>query len=481
MAKSQMTQIPDNGFTELWLHYIWRERKLEGIRLKTEDGKKLTVIFPGWYNRGWGPDFTEARVQIGGEEFFGDVEIHIAESSWMGHQHNLDSAYNKVVLHVYFKKDGKKAINQLGQSVPSLYIGNPEFEPFWDRHDIQQPVKMKELPGACGLVLSIGNYRKTRNLIFQAAEQRLLAKASDIADEIDQNRFDTQEDVLFKRICQSAGYAAYSDSFSQLARIYPYSQMIKLFHSMHRQNRIEVLGRWLGIMGILDAVDPSDVHDAFRREWLAFRQFWSTIKDVVPLIKTIDKKPYRPLNHPLRRLAGLYYHLEKIQFQGLLKSWLRFFLECRRVMQAKTRCQSTLIEMLDQMFPQPEWDPLNGRLFVTSSQLNPSRIKLVGRQRQLIILVNAIIPFFLVWSKSNQDRELERTLFDLFLLLPAEGKNRKTRFLEQRLFPLNPEFKITKNLSYHQGLIQLHDDCCKSYYEGCQNCSLVKWMQKQEI
>ncbi|NQU66266.1 MAG: DUF2851 family protein [SAR324 cluster bacterium] len=480
MENKHMDQIPDNGFSELWLHYIWRENKLNDIRLSTYDHKDLTIIFPGWYNRGWGPDFTEARIRIDGIEYFGDVEIHIVESSWMSHHHDQDPAYNKVVLHVFFKKDPKNAVNQFGHSIPSLHLGKPALETFWQRQDIQGPVLMKELPGACGLYLTKKRYRKIQNLIFQAAEQRLLLKAADMSKELKNADHESQEDFLFKSICRSAGYTAYSESFTELAQIYPYSQMIKLFRSMHRQSRIEVLGRWLGFMGILDTVKPSDVHDTLRREWLAFQQFWSTIKDTMSALKPLPKRPFRPLNHPLRRLTGLYYHLEKVQFQGLVKSWLKFIHDCRKVIAEKRHVQTSILTLLDQMFPQPEWDPLNYMLFATSTQQSENSMRLIGKQRQLIILINSIIPFFLIWSRSKQDRELERGLFDLFLLLPNEGKNSKTRFLEQRLFSLNPEFKIKKNLSYHQGLIQLHDDCCKSYYEGCWNCSLVKLMQKPD-
>ena len=481
MEKYQIDQVADNGFTELWLHYIWREGKLDDISLKTDDNKDLNIIFPGWYNRGWGPDFTEARICIDGVEYFGDVEIHIAESSWLTHKHHQDSAYNKVVLHVFLKKDGKNSVNQFGQLLTSLHLGGPALESFWERQDIKRPVVMKELPGACGLFLTKSRYRKIQNLVFQAAEERLLNKAADIGKEMDSADDEKQEDLLFRSICRSAGYAAFSEPFVKLAQVYPYSQIMKLFRSMHRQNRIEVLGRWLGYMGILDSIDAGGVHDTLRREWLAFQQFWSKIKDIGPISKPLPKKPYRPLNHPLRRLTGLYYHLDKVQFHGLVKSWLKFIHECHAAIEKKTRQRATVLALLDEMFPQPEWDPLSHMLFATSSRLSEKSVRLIGKQRQLIILINSIIPFFLHWAKQKQDRELERTLFDLFLLMPAESKNSKTHFLEQRLFSLNPDFKIKKNLSYHQGLIQLHDDCCKSYYEGCWNCSLVKLMQKSDI
>lgn len=475
-----MEHLPDNGFTELWLHYIWRESKLEGIRLRTVDDRELSVVFPGWYNRSWGPDFSEARILIDGQEFFGDVEIHVTESSWSRHKHDQDPAYNKVILHVFFRQDGRPAINQFRRKLPALNLGNPAFEAFWVRYDIRRPVMMRELPGACGLCLTADRYRRLKDLIFQAAEQRLLNKAEGLRDEMETVDVVQQEDLLFRKICQSAGYAAYAGLFAELARKYPYSHTTSLFRAMHRQNRVEILGRWLGFMGFLDTINAASVHDSLRREWLALQQFWTTLRDTPSAAMPLSGKPSRPLNHPLRRLYGLYYHIEHVQFQGLFKSWLRFILDCRQLMKRGKRQSTSVLTRLEEMFPQPAWEPLNDLMSVTSERISARPARLIGRQRQRIILINAIIPFFLSWSRINQDRDLEKTLFDLFLILPTEAKNRKTRFLEQRLFLLHPEFKMKKNLSYHQGLIQLHDDCCKSYYEGCLNCTLVKLLQKTE-
>lgn len=481
MEERELEQLPDNGFTELWLHYIWRESKLDDIRLLTEDNRELSIVFTGWYNRSWGPDFSAARITIDGVEYFGDIEIHVAESSWCQHRHDQDNAYNKVVLHVFFRKDGRTAKNRFGQSIPALHLGNPLFRSLWYRHDINRPVIMKELPGACGLCLTEEKHGKLKNLIFQAAEQRLLGKAALLQAEIQSRDAADREDLLFRKICQAAGYTEYTKPFDELVQNYPYSLTTFLLRSMHRQNRIEILGRWLGFMGFLDGVVADQLHHSLRREWLSFQQFWESIPDAPTVSVSGATNPSRPYNHPLRRLVGLYYHLEKVHFQGLLKSWLKFLMDCRPAIAARKHQSKMVLEMLDEMFPQPDWEPLNWLLSASSQKKTDKRIRLIGKQRQLIILVNAIIPFFLSWARECGDRDLESTLFNLFLVLPAEAKNRKTRFLEQRLLPLNPKFKMKKNLSYHQGLIQLHDDCCKSYYEGCRNCSLVKLIQKTDL
>jgi len=481
MVSSEIEQLPDNGFTELWLHYIWRMVNLEEATLQTEDGRSVEVIFPGWYNRSWGPDFSEARVRIDGVEHFGDVEIHVCESTWQKHHHDRDSNYNRVILHVFFKKEGDPAINQLGNKIPALYFGSPEFRSIWFRHDIRRPVLMKDLPGACGLCLTPDRYSRLKSLIFQAAEQNLMDKSERMAAELCGIGQVELENLLFRKICRAAGYSGFAESFEDMARSYPYTNVVALFRSMHRQSRIEILGRWLGYLGFLDKIDPERVHDRYRREWLSFRQFWQEVRGIPGLYATVADKPSRPFNHPLRRLVGLYYHLEKVHFQGLLKSWLKFLVDCRRVLNGRRGQLSSVLNLLMDMFPQPGWEPLANLLTVADTERAGRDTRLIGKQRQLIILVNAVMPFFLFWSRMKRDKELEKTLFDLFLILPAEAPNRKTRFLEQRLLSLHPDFKMAKNLSYHQGLIRLHDDSCKSYYEGCRNCSLVRLLQKTNI
>ncbi|MCP4752448.1 MAG: DUF2851 family protein [Proteobacteria bacterium] len=471
------SDVQKTGFTELWLHLLWKENRFSEVGLTTENGKNLVVLSTGWYNRGWGPDFSEARIQIEGDEFFGDIEIHIDESSWQKHRHHFDETYNKVILHVFFTRDHERAVNQLGQTVCSLDLGGESFDSFWETNGTPFSVPIKELPGACGLFLTEAKYRKIKNLIFQASEQRLIRKSEQLLKELRHRRSEELEDVLFASVCKSVGYSAYAERFVQLAYSYPYSEILKLFRSLHRQSRIEILGRWLGFFGILDAIDSRNVHDDLRREWMALQQFWKNLVDNRPVGKTAPKKPSRPLNDPLRRLTGLYYHLEKIQFQGLVKSWLKFFQDCRQKMENNTKCLPEILELLDTIFPQPDWDPLNHMVLATSRRSDSTKLRLIGKQRQLIVLVNSILPFFLAWATLHGNKDLEKTLFSLFLILPAEGKNRKTRFMEQRLFQIHPKFTVRKNLSYHQGLIQLHDDCCRSFYEGCDNCSLMRLMR----
>ena len=453
--------------------------KFAGTSMFTESGKPLRILFPGWYNRGWGPDFQDARIEIDDTQYFGDIEIHIEEGAWNRHSHQTDEAYNRVVLHVFLISSGKSAKNQLNQVIPSLHLQSENFKEFWSGQLPLNENVIKELPGACGLSLADKNAHKLKTIIRQAAEDRLIRKSGSFEKILAEADHKDAENILFTSICRSLGYSSNSACFVAMSQRYPYSRLRPFFESLHRQSRKEILGRWLGYLGYLDSIEINLINHELRREWLGFIQTWNDLNEKLCYEPKASKSASRPLNNPVRRLIGLYYHLETSWFQGLIKTWLLFFDRCRKVIDDK-RVKQIILKELDTLFPQPAWDPMNKIISPVHTLSKISETKLIGKNRQLIILVNSVFPFFLAWSKIHGDRFLGKTLFSLFLILPNEGRNSKTLFMENRLFKSFNDFKWEKNLGYHQGLIQLYDDCCTSFYEGCQNCSLLKLLRQRE-
>lgn len=465
---------------ETWFHYLWKQQVFSGFELVTEGGQLLTIDFPGWYNRAWGPDFRDARLKMDGEIRFGDVEIHLDEVAWYRHGHHEDDAYNKVVLHVFLNPSQQVIKNGLGQVVPSLCLLSGKLETFWKRVDARLDINIDETPGVCGLLLdSEKSRKKLRSIICQAAEERIITKSLRFEASMRSLPVKSYDDILFKGICRSLGYSSHSEWFERVAEQFPYSAIRKYFGVLHRGSRLELLSRWLGYLKFLKTIESDAVHDSLRRDWKAFNQHWTNLglkecPDVQPLAC-----PNRPANNPVRRLTGLYYHLEKTSFQGLLKEWLAFLLRLAPRGISSHLTPGEIVIELDKMFPQPEWDPLSTLFQATSRTCLKKPVRFVGKHRQLIILVNAVIPFFIAWAKRMGDRDLEKCLLGLFLTLPSEGENHKTRFMKNRLFKGNDNKKIRRNLNIYQGLIQLYDDCCTNFYEGCRNCTFLKLLREE--
>ena len=94
---------------EYFLHYIWQYQYFDKCDLMTTSGEPVSIFVPGIRNNHSGPDFFNAKIRIGKMDWVGNVEIHIDSSGWTAHHHDVDSAYENVILHVVWKEDKKIA------------------------------------------------------------------------------------------------------------------------------------------------------------------------------------------------------------------------------------------------------------------------------------------------------------------------------------------------------------------------------------
>jgi hypothetical protein len=90
---------------EDYLHYVWKHRLFNAVDLNADDGQTVEIISPGFHNHHGGPDFSHARIRIGGQIWVGNVEIHVLHSDWDKHGHGSDASYDNIILHVVYEKD----------------------------------------------------------------------------------------------------------------------------------------------------------------------------------------------------------------------------------------------------------------------------------------------------------------------------------------------------------------------------------------
>ena len=86
---------------EKYLHYLWKYKLLPLHKMELVDGRMFKVISHGEHNAyESGPDFLNAKIEIDGLVWFGNVELHLKSKDWYSHKHQNDSAYDNVILHV---------------------------------------------------------------------------------------------------------------------------------------------------------------------------------------------------------------------------------------------------------------------------------------------------------------------------------------------------------------------------------------------
>lgn len=169
-------QVPK--YHENFLHWIWRHIEFSQKGLKTVCGLPIQILQPGQYNTTDGPDFRNARMHIGGLQWFGDVEIHHRQSGWKDHNHHKDPNFNKVVLHVFFEEpDRHSAVRTDGTAPYALYLSPWLKEPV--RNLLKEWNKDTDLPcaGAFTFISErafLDQLNKTHKQYFDAKVDRLL-------------------------------------------------------------------------------------------------------------------------------------------------------------------------------------------------------------------------------------------------------------------------------------------------------------------
>ena len=459
-----------------WAQQVWAQAPLV-----TAGGEPLQVVFPGWINHGPGPDFTQARLLIGSTEHAGDVEVHLDEADWQRHGHALDPRYGRVILHVVLTRGHPAALHpQTGLPLPVLLVSrylSPDVLALMEAPEALLR-RYGSLPGRCGLRAAQAEPAAVEAVIAHAAEVRARTKAEQLlpgwpeADE---------EQLLFELIFQSLGYRPFAAAFRDLARRMPLARLYEPLQLPLAAARTAVLGRWFGALGLLDAPALPGLDPDTHAEWSALAAGWErerAAREAGPSAPPLPRGGSRPWNSPERRMAGLFHHLYAIHQPGLggglLKGWL-VFLKRLDALRDEPEFRQRALAALNAAFATPVDEFWRHRVSFAAPALK-QEARLIGDDRIAVILANAIVPFFLAYARRRGDSELEKILYRLFIVLPGEGPNSKTRFMLQRLLPLRP---LPRTLRTQQGLIQIHQDFCISFESGCADCKFPDLIGKQ--
>lgn len=282
---------------EKLMQYVWKHRLWRSEDMVTNTGKKVRVVDPGLLNTDAGPDFFNAKIEIDGHMWVGNVEMHYRATDWKRHRHDSDKAYDSVILHVVAKDDAPVRRTN-GELIPQLVLEvSPQFNADYASlvgATIEVPcaTKIKQVPH-----LTIVEWME--GLAFE----RLHGKVERIHQLLDSFN-GSWEDVCYVTLARNFGFGINNDAFERLARRTPLRLLGK-----HSDSVLQIEALLFGQAGMLDAQKPG--MDSYYNQLCTEYAFLSNKFQLTPMEKESWKLfRIRPQNFPYRRIAMLAQFIE---------------------------------------------------------------------------------------------------------------------------------------------------------------------------
>lgn len=277
---------------EKLMHYVWQHRLYPTTALYTVDGQPVSIINPGTHNLDAGPDFFNAAIEIGGQTWIGNVEIHVRASDWFRHGHDRDRAYDNVILHVV-DNDDMIIRRSDGSQIPQLKLPcSPSLNSEFHRLADSAPVQL-----SCATAIQSLPKIYLTDWIEALALERLQQKADRIEQLIHTYTGDW-EDTCYVTVARSLGFGKNNDPFERLARATPIRFLRK-----HADSILSIEAFLFGQAGFLESVKSTDPYiDRLRSEYSFLVNKFGLRR---PASLGWKMARMRPHNFPYRRIALL--------------------------------------------------------------------------------------------------------------------------------------------------------------------------------
>lgn len=462
---------------------IWNEQLLKTDVLVTADGRPVRVYDAGEWNGEAGPDFRGADLEIGGQRCRGDVEIHVYAGDWDKHGHQRDFDYNGVILHVVLYRDDARAHDDLhnGGYVPRLVLED-FLEP--DLQTIQQTLSGEdyfyaardpELGPGCHLALARLTDGQLCDWLNELARQRMKTR---IARYTAQATSASLDQALYQALMTSMGHRGGKTLFFLLARRAPLDDLHMILQQTPAEELPEALECiLLNIAGLASHrtqpnLDPESAAYVAQmdKNWSHYGRFFAD-RVIPPTRRWMTG--IRPVNFPSRRIAGMARFLAATDFHGNLCDWMADVFRASAARQPRTAKDfKREINLLAALFVEQDASFWSNH-YTIGGRPSKAPMALIGQDRALSLIFNAILPMMLLYSQHMGDDLLEKHLWRVHDHFPALQENSITRFMRQRLFAGGPDRRgVTFRLeAQNQALIHLYQECCANANLTCDNCA----------
>ena len=281
------------------LHFIWKYRKVPLEDLFTSNHESVFIVNVGTHNHLSGPDFFNAQVQIEGQLWAGNVEIHIKSSDWYAHRHEEDVSYNNVILHVVWDDDAS-VFRKDGSQIPTLQLKNHITEELLTAYQNLFDKKRYTFINCEAAISKVDGF-VVQNWLERLYFERLERKSRFVFDLLEKAKNDWEQ-VLFSLLLKNFGLKINGEAFLSLAYALEFSLVRKVL-----SNNIQLESIFFGMAHLLDDQTFVDAYYLNLKEEYAFLKRKFDLNDSAVLRPEFFK--LRPPNFPtirLSQLANLY-------------------------------------------------------------------------------------------------------------------------------------------------------------------------------
>jgi Protein of unknown function (DUF2851) len=429
---------------ELELQALWFGGAF-GREFRTTTGKAVRIVQFGEWNRGAGPDFMHAAVEIEGVTRTGPLELDPVAADWESHGHAENPAFREVVLHVVFQPDARRIHTRTSdhREVPQVVISEMQLSDALARP--QREVAIAH-PGRCVAPLKGLPPGAVERLLDEAAQHRAAAKAARWLRIEDAHGRDA---ALFQATAETLGYRGNSLAMRLLAQRAPLALL-----KAEGEAAEAIL---FGTAGFLSAdqheLAPSDTRDYLRELWDMWWKIRARFETSGDRRIPWQTHGQRPANHPHRRVGAL---------AALVREWPRY----RKLALARPFEVKPLLDFLQEL-DHEFWCHRHTLQSFASAQ----RVALFGKAQGLELVANHLAPLALHENGMS---------YRAYQKLRNSAANDKVKRCSLRLFGSEKAAQPwLKRVCHHQALIQIYQDFCLEDSSDCENCpfpeQLAQW------
>ncbi len=436
LAENQATP----SFDELEVQSRWFSGYFSRDHLSNH-GQKISIVSPGEWNHGAGPDFINATIEVDGESRHGPIELDLDSRNWELHGHNVSKHFNDIILHIVINDSGPTFFTRTSnhRDIPRIILS-----PATVRNALSRPRLTQALarPGRCLRPLAHMAVTDITSLLRESAKHRARLKAIRFERTVQLHGF---SQALWEALADALGFSANRHPMRLLAQRLPIKKILK-----HTPEDIEAI--IFGTAGFLSPnlheTAPYDSRDWLEDLWTRWWKHRPNYEFPVTRTPAWSTQATRPGNHPQRRLAAL---------STAARQWPSLSESARQPPTFKNFSKSLTA------LREPFWDHHHTLL----SARTEKPIKLIGKSRLEEFLINTLYPLHPEnWAEFQKIR--------------ATAPNQKVKRSCERLFGSLAIAKPYLKFAWQQqALLQVYQDFCLEDFSNCTDCSfpeqLAQW------